>query len=86
LASGGANAKIQQFPHVWHGNISVDDCAKEMFKPSKDSASLHIRNENIFFDFVFQVFVNDVVSEVGFWPFYHMLPSLGPNRYTQVFH
>jgi len=25
-------------------------------------------------------FVSDVMSEVGFWPFWLMLPGLGPNR------
>jgi len=24
--------------------------------------------------------VSDVISEVGFWPFWLMLPGLGPNR------
>jgi len=24
--------------------------------------------------------LNDIISEVGFWPFWLMLPGLGPNR------
>jgi len=30
--------------------------------------------------------VSDVMSEVVFGPFWLMLPGLGPNRQTQVFH
>jgi len=30
------------------GNISIDDCSRELFKPSKDSASLWICNEKNF--------------------------------------
>jgi len=29
---------------------------------------------------------SDVIREVGFWPFWLMLPSLRPNRYLEVFH
>jgi len=32
-------AKIQQFAHVFHRNISTNNCARELFKPLKDSAS-----------------------------------------------
>jgi len=43
--------------HVFlHGNISADDCARELFKPSKDLASLHICNENNIFGLGFGVF------------------------------
>jgi len=28
----------------------------------------------------FGFFLSDVISEVGFWPFWFMLPGLGPNR------
>jgi len=30
--------------------------------------------------------VSDIISEVGFWAFWLMLPSLRPNRQTKVFH
>jgi len=30
--------------------------------------------------------VSDVISEVLFWPFWLMLPGLGPNRLAKVFH
>jgi len=29
--------------------------------------------------------VNDVINDVGFYPFWLMLPGLGPNHYTEVF-
>jgi len=44
------------------GNISADDYARELFKPSKDSASLHICNEKTFFVLGFGFFVSDVIS------------------------
>jgi len=34
----------------------------------------------------FGIFVSDIISEVGFWPFRLMLRGLGPNRYTEAFH
>jgi len=38
--------------HVFlHGNISADDCARELFKPSKDLASLRICNKKIILGF-----------------------------------
>jgi len=33
----------------------------------------------------FGFFVSDVISEGVFWPFWLILPGLGPNRYTDVF-
>jgi len=36
-------------------NISVDACAREVFKPSKDSASLCVCNEKNIFDFGFHI-------------------------------
>jgi len=32
------------------------------------------------FGFGFRVFMGDAISEVGFWPFWLMLPGMGPNR------
>jgi len=46
--------------HVFlHRNISANDYTTELFKPSKDSTSLHICNEQNIFGFGFQVFVSD---------------------------
>jgi len=45
---------------------------------SKDSASLQACNEKK--NLVFRFFVSDVITEVGFWPFWLMLPDLGLNR------
>ena len=72
---------IQQFCCFWllhQQHSSSSECARELFKPSKDSASLWVCSENHFFGFGF--FVGDVISEVGFWPIWLMLPGLGPNR------
>jgi len=42
-------------------NISAADCARELFKPSKDLASLHVcKGKKI--GFGFQFFVSDVIS------------------------
>ena len=38
------------------GNISADDYARELFKPSKDSASPHICNEKKFLVLGFRFF------------------------------
>jgi len=58
------------------------DCAGELFKPSKDLASLRICNVKKFF---LGFFVGDVLSEVGYWSFWLMLPDLGPNCSTAAF-
>jgi len=34
--------------------------------------------KNLVLDFEF--FMSDVIIEVGFWPFWLMLPGLGPNH------
>jgi len=31
-------------------------------------------------------FVGDVISSVGFWPFWLRLPAPGPNHQMEVFH
>jgi len=61
------------------GNTSVDDCAKELFKPSKDLASLRICNK-IFFGFGLHFFVSDVISGVVSSLFGPLHLALGPNR------
>jgi len=63
-------------PYQQH-NTSAD-CARELFKPSKDSARLLVCNEKNVIWFCF--FVIAIISDVGFWPFWLTLPGLGPNR------
>ena len=68
--------------HYFHATLqlhnSPDDCARDLFKPSKDSACLRICHEKKIWVLGF----SDVTksSEVGFWPFWLMLPGLGPNH------
>jgi len=45
---------------------SSANCARELFKPLKDSASLRIWNEKNFLVMSFVVFVGDVTRKVGF--------------------
>jgi len=54
---------------------SSTDCAGECSNPQKTQQVVEIAMKK---KFVF--FVSDVISEVGFWPFWLMLPGLGPNR------
>ena len=58
-----------RLPYQLHSSSS--DCARELFKPSKDWASLWVSNEKIF-GLGFFFFLSDVISEVGFWPFWPM--------------
>ena len=57
-------------------NISPDNCARKLLKPLKDSASLHVCNEKIFW---FRIFVNDIFSGAvsGLYGQLHL--ALGPN-------
>jgi len=50
-----------------HGEFSADDCARELFKPSKDSPSLRVCSVKKILGFGF--FVSDVISGVvlGQW-------------------
>jgi len=81
----GNQPKTSSFQLPYQQHSSSADCARELFKPLKDSASLLVCNEKTFFGFGFLFFVSDIISEVGFWPFWLMLPGLGPNRYTKAF-
>jgi len=54
------------------------ESAGELFKPSQDSASLPVCNEEKFFDFGF--FVSDVVSGGFLGLFVPLHLALGPNR------
>jgi len=62
------------------------DCVRELFKPSKDLGSLRVCNEKILGGVWASFFVSDVISKVGFWPCWLILPGLGPNCQMQVFH
>ena len=53
-------------------------CAGELFKPSKDWASLLV--------WVFGCFVSDVIGGVVLGLFGPLHLALGPNRYMVVFH
>jgi len=47
---------------------------RELFKPSKDLASLLVCNEKNFFGFGCGFFVSDVINDVSFCPFW---PTIG---------
>jgi len=55
--------------HLQLRNFSVD-CARELFKPSKDSANLLVSNDKKLLVLGFRFFLSDVISEVGFWSFW----------------
>jgi len=62
--------------HVsWQRHISSEDCARELFKPSKDLASFWVCNEKIFFGFRF--FRRDVTSRMvlGLFGPLHLAPG-----------
>jgi len=56
-------------------NNSLGDSARELFKPSRDAASLLVYNEKIW---GFGILVGDVISGEGFRPFCLRLPGPGP--------
>jgi len=62
-----------------HGNISGTVSAEELFKSSKDSASLQVCYEKIFWISGFGFFVSDVLSGIvlGLFGPFHL--ALGPN-------
>jgi len=53
--------------------------------PLKDSTSLRVCNKKYFFILRFRFFVSDIISEVGFWPFWLMLPGLGSTARWKYF-
>ena len=59
-------SKTSSFRLPYQQHSSSANCTRELFKPSKDLASLIDCNEKKSFSFVF--FVSDVISEVGLWP------------------
>jgi len=61
---------------------SSADCARELFKPSKDSASLRLCNDKKYLVLGFSFSVSDVTSKVGFWL---LIPDLGPTARQKYF-
>jgi len=61
------------------------DCARQLFKPSKDAASLWACNEKKFDFWVFSFFVSDLISGVDIWPFWLRLPGPGHQPQEEVF-
>jgi len=57
------------------GNISTDDYARELFKPSENSTSHRICNEKKFL-FGYQFFVSDIISGVVSRLFGPLTPKL----------
>jgi len=75
LASRGLRLKFSSFHMFLCGNISADDCARELLKPSKDSANLHVCNEKKILGFCF--FVSDVTTGVVLDLFSPLYMALG---------
>jgi len=73
----GNRPKTSSFRLPYQRHSSYADCARKLFKPPKDSASLLVPTRNNFF---WCYFVSDVISEVVLGPFWLVLPGLGPNR------
>jgi len=73
IVLGNREKKTGIFRLTYQPHSSSADCAKELFKPSKDSASLRVCNEKTILGICF--FVSNVISKVGFWL---QVPDLGP--------
>jgi len=65
------------FRLTYRPHSSSANCARELFKPSKDSASLWLCNEKNWGGGSCY-FVSDIISEVSYWPFWLLVPDLGP--------
>jgi len=61
--------KPGKFQLTYQPHGSSADCARELFKPSKDWASHQLCNEKIILVLGFEFSVSDVISKVGLWPF-----------------
>jgi len=72
-------AKTSSFHVPLHGNISGAKSAKEIFKPSKDSASLRVSNEKKILVLGVRFFVSKVISGCVFGLFGPLHMALGPN-------
>jgi len=78
FATGGLRLRSSSLQMFLHGNISADDCARELFKPSKDLASLRVCNETKTFDIGF--FVSDIISVVVSGLLCPPCLAIGPNH------
>ena len=81
----GIQPKTSTFRLSYQRHRSSIDCARELFKPLNDLASLLVCTQKNFFGWGSGFFVSEVISEVVFRPFWIMLPDLGPNRYAKIF-
>jgi len=77
--------KLGKFRLTYQLYSSSADCDKELFKPSKHLASLQVRNEKKRLVLGLGFVVSDVVSKVGFWPFWLLVPDLGPAARRKYF-
>ena len=84
IVLGNRGKKTGIFRLTYQLHSSSANCARELFKPSKDLASLQVRSEKNFL--VLGFFVSDIISKVSFWPFFAGGTWPGPNHYTEVFH
>jgi len=73
-----ASVRLKLKSSSLHGNISLDDSARELFKPSKDLAKLRFCNEKTFLVSVF--FVSDAISGVILGLFGPIHLDIGSNR------
>jgi len=64
----------------YQSHSSSADCARELFKPSKDLASLLVCNEKNFLVLGVGFYMSGIKSEVFFRPFWLMLPGLEHNH------
>jgi len=75
--------KTSSFQLSYQRHNSSADCARELFKLSKDLASLLVCDEKKLLVGGCGFVVSDITTKVVFWL---MLLGLGSNRWTKVFH
>jgi len=69
----------------WQLHNSPVDCARELFKPLKHSASLIVSNEISFFGFASHFFVSEFVSKVGLSVFGRGYQAQAPTARVKYF-
>jgi len=78
---------VFRFSYQLHSSLA--DCAKELFKPSKDSASLQVCNEKKIFGFGFHFFWEWRRKWEVFGHFWWLVSDLSPTArwkyFTEVF-
>jgi len=60
---------------ITHQSIVLESCSN----PEETQQVLELAMRKIFLVLGFRFFLSDFISEVGLWPFWFMLPGLGPN-------